>query len=340
MLGAATQGSCTKSQVGFPFWVQERYETHGKYSWKIGKSAQKVCPNQEIIFQAGVCLGMVGIPTRMPWSLKSLKSFVVSKAWLFKALGSLWCEPTAIGRWRIWRIRRIWGPISAGRWFPVLGIGLVGIPTFKHGQSRSNRCRKYEERARNPGNFVPKRIHQGICRCQNVRESSFGYTLEFPSYHLRFGKYLTPNSGCKPFRTSCSQLFTYIPCENISLFNKSLVLDSYDMIGWGELSISGRRGWSRGRGPRGPRGPRWRGRRCQGWPGLLQIFMGKIWNYHDFTMIIWLVVWNMAFIFPFIGNNPSQLTNSYFSRWAHCTTNQMISPWLLWGQYELMRTLF
>ena len=66
MLGAATQGSCTKSQVGFPFWVQERYETHGKYSWKIGKSAQKVCPNQEIIFQAGVCLGMVGIPTRMP----------------------------------------------------------------------------------------------------------------------------------------------------------------------------------------------------------------------------------------------------------------------------------
>ena len=234
MLGAATQGSCTKSQVGFPFWVQERYETHGKYGWKVGKSAQKVCPNQEIIFQAGVCLGMVSIPTRMPWSLKSLKSFVVSKAWLFKALGSLWSEPTAIGRWRIWRIRRIWGPISAGRWFPVLGIGLVGIPTFKHGQSRSNRCRKYEERTRNPGNFVPKRIHQGICRCQNVRESSFGYTLEFPSYHLRFGKWLTPNSGCKPFRTSCSQLFTYIPCENISLFNKSLVLDSYDMMTWSD----------------------------------------------------------------------------------------------------------
>jgi hypothetical protein len=29
-------------------------------------------------------------------------------------------------------------------------------------------------------------------------------------------------------------LFTYIPCENISLFNKSLVLDSYDMMTWSD----------------------------------------------------------------------------------------------------------
>ena len=38
----------------------------------------------------------------------------------------------------------------------------------------------------------------------------------------------------------------------------------------------------------------------------------------------WLVVWNM-FYFPYMGCQPSQLTNSlhHFSRWWKCTTNQV-----------------
>ena len=143
MLGAATQGSCTKSQVGFPFGVQERYETHGKYSWKIGKSVQKVCANQEIIFQVGLCLGMVGIPTRMPWSLKSLKSRLLKLQGL--AFQSSW-KPLEWAKshrkMKDLTDPKDLRPTSAGRWCPVLGIGLVGIPTFKHGHSRSNRCQK------------------------------------------------------------------------------------------------------------------------------------------------------------------------------------------------------
>jgi len=50
------------------------------------------------------------------------------------------------------------------------------------------------------------------------------------------------------------------------------------------------------------------------------------WNAHPTSNYIWLVVSNINFIFHFIcGIIPTPLTKSYFSRWAHCTTNQISS---------------